>query len=111
MSSVCPRALTPPSFPGRGRCASPAGAATGGELRLSLSSPLEPREAEGFRCPLHPLDRVADVAAMLADLARECRIGDVRMLAGVYADRDPSTGLTLLFKPETVPPGAEILAH
>jgi hypothetical protein len=33
------------------------------------------------------------------------------MLAGVYADRDPSTGLTLLFKPETVPPGAEILAH
>lgn len=87
------------------------GAATGGELRLSLSSPLEPREAEGFRCPLHPLDRVADVAAMLADLARECRIGDVRMLAGVYADRDPSTGLTLLFKPETVPPGAEILAH
>ncbi len=53
----------------------------------------------------------ADVAAMLSDLARECRIGDVRMLAGVYADRDPSTGLTLLFKPETVPPGAEILAH
>ena len=87
------------------------GAPSGGEVRLSLSSPLEPREAEGFRCPLHPLDRVADVATMLADLARDCRIGDVRMLAGVYADRDPSTGLTLLFKPETVPPGAEILAH
>jgi len=87
------------------------GAPAGGELRLSLSSPFEPREAEGFRCPLHPLDRVADVATMLADLARDCRIGDVRMLAGVYADRDPSTGLTLLFKPETVPPGAEILAH
>jgi len=28
----------------------------GGELRLSLSSPFDPRDAEGFRCPLHPLD-------------------------------------------------------
>jgi len=87
------------------------GAPAGGELRLSLSSPLEPREAEGFRCPLLPLDRVADVATMLADLVRECRVGDVRMLAGIYADRDPSTGLALLFKPETIPTGAGILAH
>jgi hypothetical protein len=81
----------------------------GGELRLSLSSPFEPREAEGFRCPLDPLDRVADVAAMLAGVLRECRVGDVRTLAGVHPDRDPSTGLVLLFKPGTVPPGAELL--
>jgi hypothetical protein len=32
----------------------------GGELRLSLSSPFEPRDAEGFRCPLYPLDRASD---------------------------------------------------
>lgn len=87
------------------------GAATGGELRLSISSPLDPREAEGFRCPLHPLDRVADVATMLADLLRECRVADVRWLAGVHGDRDPATGLTLLFKPDTVPPGAELPVH
>ena len=31
-------------------------AACGGELRLSLSSPLDAREAEGFRCPLYPDD-------------------------------------------------------
>ncbi len=87
------------------------GAASGGELRLSVSSPLDPREAEGFRCPLHPLDRVADVATMLADLLRECRVADVRWLAGIHGDRDPATGLTLLFKPDTVPPGAELPVH
>jgi hypothetical protein len=88
-----------------------ASARTGGEVRLSLSSPLDPREAEGFRCPLDPLDNVADVVAMLADVARDCRVADVRILGGVHADRDASTGLTLLFKPDTVPPGAEAVAH
>lgn len=78
----------------------------GGELRLSLSSPLAPKEAEGFRCPLYPFDRVSDVARGLVDLLRECRVGDIRVLAGIYADRDPATGLRLLFKPETIPLGA-----
>ena len=71
----------------------------GGELRLSLSSPFAPRDAEGFRCPLHPLDRVVDVATMLADLLSDCRVTDVRVQPGVHADRDPATGLALLFKP------------
>ena len=31
-------------------------AVNGGEVRLSLSSPFDPREAEGFRCPLYPLE-------------------------------------------------------
>jgi hypothetical protein len=88
-----------------------ASAPLGGELRLSLSSPLEPREAEGFRCPLDALDRVGDVAAMLAEVARDCRIADVRVLSGVHADRDEATGLTLMFKPDTMPPGAETAAH
>jgi len=80
-----------------------ADAPGGGELRLSLSSPFAPRDAEGFRCPLDPLDRVGDVAAMLGDLMADCRVTDVRVAAGVHPDRDPATGLTLLFKPDALP--------
>ena len=74
------------------------GADHGGEVRLSLSSPFDPREAEGFRCPLHPQESVADVVAMLTGFLAECRVADVRIAPGVHADRDSSTGLTLLFK-------------
>jgi hypothetical protein len=82
----------------------------GGELRLSLSSPFDPREAEGFRCPLHPLDRVEDVLNMLTDLLAECRVTDVRVAAGIHADRDPATGLPLLFKGD-VSPAAQLRVH
>ena len=83
----------------------------GGELRLSLSSPFDPREAEGFRCPLYPLERVGDVVAMLVELMRDCRVTDIRTLAGVHPDRDPGTGLPLLFKPETIPAAAAVTVH
>jgi hypothetical protein len=79
------------------------GALGGGELRLSLSSPFGPRDAEGFRCPLFPLDRVGDVVAMLVDLMGECRVADVRIVPGVHGDRHPATGLPLLFKGDDVP--------
>jgi hypothetical protein len=82
----------------------------GGELRLSLSSPFEPRDAEGFRCPLYPPDRAADVAAMLVQLLHDCRVTDIRVLAGVHPDLDRATGLRLLFKPDTIPP-ATALVH
>lgn len=75
-----------------------AAAPGGGELRLSLSSAFDPRQAEGFRCPLFPTDRIGDVVTMLVDLLRDCRIADVRVLPGVHPDRDPQTGMTLLFK-------------
>jgi len=75
-----------------------AGTRSSGELRVSLSSPFDERDAEGFRCPLEPLDRVADVADMLAQVLAECRVADVRILPGVHADRDSATGLALLFK-------------
>ncbi len=81
----------------------------GGELRLSLSSPFEPRDAEGFRCPLYPLDRAADVAAMLVQLLRDCRVADVRVLAGIHPDRESGTGLRLLFKPDTIPAAAALV--
>jgi len=88
-----------------------AEAPAGGELRLSLSSPLEPRDAEGFRCPLYALDRIDDVVAMLADLLRDCRVSDVRVLRGVYPDRVPGSGVPLLFKPDTIPDDEAGILH
>jgi hypothetical protein len=75
----------------------------GGELRVSLSSRLDSRPAEGFRCPLFPNDRVGDVATMLLELLHDCRVGDVQLLGAVYPDRDAGTGLRLLFKADAVP--------
>ena len=88
-----------------------AGAPGGGELRLSLSSPFDPRQAEGFRCPLFPTDRADDVATMLVDLLRDCRVTDVRILAGVHADRDAQTGMTLLFKADAVRDAEQTSLH
>lgn len=68
------------------------------EVRVSLSSPFEPRDAQGLRCPLWPLDRAEDVAGMLATLLADCRVRDVRREPGVHADRDPVSGGPLLFK-------------
>jgi hypothetical protein len=79
------------------------GADNGGELRLSLSSPFDPREAEGFRCPLQPQESVADVVAILTGFLAECRVTDVRIVPGIHADRDSGTGLTLLFKGDDLP--------
>ena len=70
----------------------------GGELRVSLSSPFDPREAEGLRVALYPFEAVADVAAMLVDLLADCRIGDIRIEPGVHEDFDAATGLRRLFK-------------
>jgi hypothetical protein len=72
--------------------------ARAGEVRLSLSSPLDPRSAEGFRCALLPLDRVDDVVAMLESLLADCRVTDVRRIPGIHPDRDALTGQPLLFK-------------
>lgn len=77
-----------------------------GEVRLSLSSPFDPRQAEGFRCPLLPGDRVDDVVHMLTALLVECRVADVRIHPGIHPDRDPATGRTLLFKGQGAPPVA-----
>ena len=77
-------------------------AAAGGELRLSLSSPFAPRDAEGFRCPLYAADRTADVVQMLTTLLADCRVADVRVLPGVHADRDAATGVPLLFRADAL---------
>ena len=75
----------------------------GGEVRLSLSSPFDPRGAEGLRCKLWPLDRVDDVVEMLAGLLADCRVTHVQRKPGVHPDRDAVTGGPLLFKPEPAP--------
>jgi hypothetical protein len=80
----------------------------GAEVRLSLSSPFDPRAAEGLRCPLWPLDRVDDVVLMLATLLEDCRVTDVRRKPGVHPDRDPDTGLPLLFKAQSEPPASAL---
>ena len=76
-----------------------------------MSSPVDPRAAEGFRCPLYPLDRVGDVVTMLVALLRDCRITDIRTLSGVHEDRTPDSGLALLFKPDTIPDPAQVTVH
>ena len=85
-------------------------AASGGELRVSLSSPLDPGQAEGYRCPLYRADQPSDVAEMLVTLLRDCRVGDIRVLPGVHEDRDPATGLRLMFKADALdaPPSLAI---
>ena len=88
-----------------------ADAPGGGELRLSLSSPFSPRDAQGFRCPLYAGEKVDDVATMLVELLADCRVTDIRVLGGVHADRDQITGGPLLYKPETIPPAVPGIVH
>ncbi|HEY3555041.1 MAG TPA: hypothetical protein VGL67_08060, partial [Casimicrobiaceae bacterium] len=73
-------------------------APSGGELRLSLSSPFAPKAAEGFRCPIEPGERVQDAAAMLEALLSDCQVTDVRVRPGIHDDVDPITGQPLFFK-------------
>ena len=81
----------------------------GGELRLSLSSVFDPREAQGLRCPLYTGDRVNDVVTMLVDLLHDCRVSEIRVLGGVFPDRDPETGVRLLFKADAVAEREQLL--
>ena len=42
---------------------------------------------------------------------RDCRVTDVQALPGVHADRDPATGLTLLFKADAMPDARQSIVH
>jgi len=82
---------------------------SGGEVRLSLSSPFGGRDAEGFRCPLFPYDRVDDVASLIIDLMHACRVGDIRIVDGLQPDRSPITGGPLFFRADEIGTGASTL--
>jgi hypothetical protein len=70
-------------------------------LRLSLSSPLELRSAQGFRFPLAPWERVDDGLQLITALLADCRVTDVRTIAQVQPDRDPLTGATRFCRGES----------
>ena len=64
-----------------------------GEVRVTLSTPLDEGMTEGYRWPLHPLDDLDEIAATIEAFARECRVLDVIALPNVLPDRMPSGAL------------------
>jgi hypothetical protein len=83
-----------------------ADAPGGGELRLALSSPFAPRDAEGFRYRLQRYERVPDAVTGITALLRDCRVADVRSVAEVLPDRDAASGVLRFGRPDdAAPPG------
>lgn len=80
-----------------------ADAPGGGELRLALSSPFAPRDAEGFRYPLQRYERVPDAVTAIVTLLRDCRVADVRGASGIQPDRDAATGVQRFGRPDDAP--------
>lgn len=60
-----------------------------GELRLSLSTPLDDSLFEGFAWPLQPQDDVAEVSQLIQATLAECRVTNLTMLDRVLPDRLP----------------------
>ena len=58
-----------------------------GELRLSLSTPLDDSLFEGFAWPLQPQDDVAEVTQLFQSTLAECRVPSVTVLRQVLPDR------------------------
>ncbi len=57
-----------------------------GELRLSLSSPLDESMLEGFCWPLHPLDEVIDTENLLTGALTDYGVRDCRLIGQVMPD-------------------------
>lgn len=60
-----------------------------GELRLSLSTPLDDSLFEGFVWPLQPQDVAADVLRLVQATLAECRVTNVTLLDRVLPSRLP----------------------
>ncbi|MGA0024372.1 MAG: hypothetical protein ACO3F9_06965 [Burkholderiales bacterium] len=58
-----------------------------GELRLSLSTPLDDSLFEGFAWPLQPQDEVAEVTRLFRNMLAECRVTNVTLVDRVLPDR------------------------
>lgn len=58
-----------------------------GELRLSLSTPLDDSLFEGFCWPLQPQDDAAEVSQLFQAVLAECRVPSVTVLRQVLPDR------------------------
>lgn len=57
-----------------------------GELRLTLSEPFDDQMLEGFSWPLHPLDDIAGITAMMTVLLDDCRIVRVEIAPRVLPE-------------------------
>jgi hypothetical protein len=66
----------------------------GGEVRITLSTPLDDGMTEGYRWPLHPLDDLDEIVATIEAFARECRVLDIVAIPGILPDTT-STGALL----------------
>jgi hypothetical protein len=58
-----------------------------GELRLSLSTPIDDSLFEGFAWPLQPQDEVAEVTQLMQGTLAECRVTNVTVLQQVLPER------------------------
>jgi hypothetical protein len=59
-----------------------------GELRIAFSSEFDATLHEGFRWPLHPLDDIARITSVVAELLAACRVGDVNYIERVLPAHD-----------------------
>ena len=66
----------------------------GGELRITLSTPLDDALVEGFRWPLHPADDLGEIERTVVQLAAECRLDEPHVISTVLPDRT-ATGAAL----------------
>ncbi|MBX3666067.1 MAG: hypothetical protein KF834_10320, partial [Burkholderiales bacterium] len=60
-----------------------------GELRLSLSTPIDDSLFEGFAWPLQPQDETAEVTALFQAALADCRVTNATLLDRVLPDRLP----------------------
>ncbi len=62
------------------------------EIRVSLSSAFDESLLEGFRWPLYPVDDVSEIMNKINNLLTECKVGDVRVVAIVEAEKTARGG-------------------
>ena len=58
----------------------------GGEVRMTLWTPVDDEMIEGFRWPLHPADNLEDVEQTMSSMIHACRLGDPDVRSEVLAD-------------------------
>jgi hypothetical protein len=68
-----------------------------GEVRVTLSSPLQDEMTEGFRWPLHPADDLMDIERTITEMLGACRLTEPDVYETVLDDYSP-TGAVLFPK-------------
>jgi hypothetical protein len=61
----------------------------GGEVRVTLWTPLDDAMTEGFRWPLHPADDLDEIMRVITDMIAECRLPEPHVAATLLPDRGP----------------------